>query len=74
MRELLFVFQDVEDPRRGNAKRHDLHEMLVLALLAMLYFLLSGKPSAERFGRIVRSQWTIENGLHWVLDVSMDED
>ena len=38
------------------------------------YFLLSGKPSAERFGRIVRSHWTIENGLHWVLDVSMDED
>ena len=26
MRELLFVFQDVEDPRRGTAKRHDLHE------------------------------------------------
>ena len=38
------------------------------------YFLLSGKPSAERFGRIVRSHWAIENGLHWVLDVSMDED
>ena len=37
-------------------------------------FLLSGKPSAERFGRIVRSHWAIENGLHWVLDVSMDED
>ena len=36
MRELLVVFQDVEDPRRVNAKRHDLHEMLALALLAML--------------------------------------
>ena len=23
MRELFFVFQDVEDPRRGNARRHD---------------------------------------------------
>ena len=44
------------------------------------YFLLSGKPSAERFCRTVSSHWTIENadashrGLHWVLDVSMDED
>ena len=38
------------------------------------YFLLSGKPSAERFGHIVRSHWAIENSLHWVLDVSMDED
>ena len=36
MRELLFVFQEVEDPRRGNAKRHDLHEMLLIALLATL--------------------------------------
>ena len=36
MRELLVVFQEVEDPRRGNAKRHDLHEMLVIALLSTL--------------------------------------
>ena len=38
------------------------------------YFLLSAEPSAERFGRLVRSHWAIENSLHWVLDVSMDED
>ena len=37
-------------------------------------FLLSGKPSAERFAHVVRSHWAIENSLHWVLDVSMDED
>ena len=36
MRELLAIFQEVEDPRRGNAKRHDLHEMLVIALLSTL--------------------------------------
>ena len=30
------------------------------------YHLLSAKPSAERFGRTVRSHWAIENGLHWV--------
>ncbi len=27
--------------------------------------LLSAKLSAERFGRVVRSHWAIENGLHW---------
>ena len=30
--------------------------------------------SAERFNRVVRDHWGIENGLHWVLDVVMKED
>ncbi len=38
------------------------------------YHPLSAQPDAERFGRIVRSHSAIENSLHWVLDVSMDED
>ena len=66
MRELLVVFQDVEDPRRGNAKRHDLHEMLVIALLTML---AGGRSCVdmEDFGS-VREPWlrqflTLENGI-----------
>ena len=38
------------------------------------YFLLSRVFSPERFGAIVRAHWGIENGLHWVLDVTMNED
>ena len=38
------------------------------------YYVLSRKLSAERFGRVARSHWAIENSLHWVLDVTMDED
>ena len=38
------------------------------------YYLLSAELPAERFGAVVRSHWAIENSLHWVLDVSMDED
>ena len=38
------------------------------------YYLLGAKLSAERFGRVARSHWSIENSLHWVLDVTMDED
>ena len=36
MREIPWVFQDVEDPRRGNAKRHDIQAALTIALLSKL--------------------------------------
>ena len=38
------------------------------------YFLLSEAFLPERFLAIVRAHWGIENGLHWVLDVTMNED
>ena len=38
------------------------------------YNLLSTALSAERFGQVVRARWGVENGLHWVLDVTMNED
>ena len=38
------------------------------------YFLLSQTFSADKLLQIVRTHWTIENQLHWVLDVVFDED
>jgi predicted transposase YbfD/YdcC len=38
------------------------------------YYLLSAPLSPARFGEVVRAHWGIENGLHWVLDVTMNED
>lgn len=38
------------------------------------YYLLSSPLSAERFAEVVRAHWGIENSLHWVLDVVMNED
>ena len=38
------------------------------------YFLMSQAFSPERFAAIVRAHWGIENGLHWVLDVTLNED
>ncbi len=38
------------------------------------YYLLSTPLSAERFNDVVRHHWSIENSLHWVLDVTMNED
>jgi predicted transposase YbfD/YdcC len=38
------------------------------------YFISSLRPSARRLGRAIRGHWSIENGLHWVLDVVFRED
>jgi predicted transposase YbfD/YdcC len=38
------------------------------------YFLMSQNYSRTQVLRIVRTHWTIENGLHWPLDVILDED
>jgi len=38
------------------------------------YFLSSLPPNARRIGSAIRGHWSIENGLHWVLDVVFRED
>lgn len=41
---------------------------------AVRYFILSRRASAKQFASLVRSHWTIENQLHWQLDVTFGED
>jgi len=38
------------------------------------YFIASKKASAKCFGKALRNHWSIENCLHWQLDVTFDED
>ena len=47
------IFQGVDDPRKSNAKKHDLNEMLMIALLAAL----SGKSSCSAFARQARFKY-----------------
>jgi predicted transposase YbfD/YdcC len=38
------------------------------------YFISSSKAPAKQLLKAVRGHWSIENGLHWVLDIAFRED
>lgn len=65
------------------AERHDFPGLQAVAQITSKrggdnvverYFLLSRHYRPAELLRIVRSHWGIENGLHWPLDVLLDED
>ena len=44
------------------------------ATQSVRYFIASRPLSAAELNRLARTHWSIENALHWVLDVVMNED
>jgi predicted transposase YbfD/YdcC len=67
----------------GMAAKHDFPGLKAVARIVCRrgidkpverYFLLSRQCTAAELLRIVRAHWGIENGLHWALDVVLDED
>ena len=70
-------------PVKGMAEKHDFPGLRAVARITSKrgkdktverYFLMSRHYSRQEVLRIVRTHWTIENGLHWPLDVMLDED
>jgi predicted transposase YbfD/YdcC len=65
-------FPGVKALGRITSRRRSHHKPAEQPLVR--YFLLSKYVSAKRLLAIVHSHWGIENKLHWVLDVIMNED
>jgi predicted transposase YbfD/YdcC len=40
----------------------------------VMFYLSSLPPNAQQLGKAIRQHWSIENQLHWVLDVTFGED
>ncbi len=53
---------------------NQLEPRMVKQLLKLVRHISSLNLDAKKFGDSVRSHWGIENSLHWILDVALNED
>jgi predicted transposase YbfD/YdcC len=61
--QLAAIGWTINDTMRDGKRRYE-----------MRYYIMSRKLSAKEFAAAVRGHWSIENSLHWQLDVTFGED
>lgn len=65
-------WQGLKSVIRIDSERHD--KATDKTAVESRYYISSLDQSAEQFNRIIRQHWTIENNLHWSLDLLFKED
>ena len=59
---------------RGSIARESAAEKKPIERTTFSYYLSSYPHSAKSAHDVIRKHWEVENGLHWILDVSYGED
>lgn len=79
------AFVSTTDPRQPGKVKHDLTDLLVVAVNAMLVgadktpierrFHLSSLPlDANRLARAIRARWSVDSCQRWIMDVAFADD
>jgi predicted transposase YbfD/YdcC len=63
-------WQDIQTIIRYRCTR----EVGGVKTVSIRHYISSFDTNAENFGEIIRGHWSVENQLHWVLDVTFRED
>jgi len=73
---LVVAAKDMDFPGLAAVARVETHRKVAgePEPVIVRWFLLSAQLPPERVLQVARAHWTIENQLHWVLDVILDED
>ncbi|WP_413477380.1 ISAs1 family transposase [Serratia proteamaculans] len=69
-----FAWKDLRKIGMAVSFRSELSEDKKEPEMQVRYYISSADLSAEKFASAMRGHWSIENKLHWRLDVAMNED
>lgn len=69
-----FADRELWEGLRSFGMVESIREINGVSTCEIRFFLASISANAENFARAVRGHWTVENSLHWSLDVCFAED